>query len=607
MNFENNPCIKPPVKEEGFNQIKVIDERVNTLEKSVSDMADNIETKNLRVTENAYIENLEVHNQSTSYENLSADNFALNQINEETPILSTKVVGYDENGKLIPIEAQYEGFDLFDYIVDSQEKFDALITLAKSASGVTYKNVAIIGGYGDGTSGDYIYSPTTTTNFNNANVVGYRSAKITVNVDDIATDDFIVFDNVGTFKNINLSVIGTLSAYNLSVFKGATLEDLTINHTSYNPPYTLDSCTLKNVVNNEYITFKDCILENLDTVQSVFDGCNSNQMYVKQNSNESRKYVFTDSAVHVYSKEDDNTIKISNMTNSNIECLDEKSNYKMTVECDVSDYKSTIIGHTNGRVCKTANSSDYHYDNIDFYSSLERFNSDYPSTVHAFINENENSRTVIYTDDLSDPSTMNAYLEYPFTANNQIKIWKDNTIYCFSLGINDSTFYSDLSFSRIYTPQSTVISCPFSPIEVTNTVTTSNNIKKYNINNEEYKNIILLGEETHFIVYTKDDLSAPSTMKVYLKYPFTESNRIRMWKDDYTISYTLGTDITTYYRSLDFSENYTVSSSPNEIYLTPILANKFTVNEDAYNITVKCSPSNEVKVKDCLINIVSNS
>lgn len=612
MNFENNPCIKPLVKEEGFNKIRVLDEKVNQLEKLVSDMSDNIETKELNVTETAHIKNLEVENQSTTYESFSADTFTLNKINEETPILSPKVVGYDENGKLIPIEAQYEGFDLYDYIVDSQEKFDTLITLAKSASGLTFKNVAIIGGYGDGTSGDYIYSPTETTNFNKANIVGYKSAKITVNVDDVATDDLVVFDNVGTVKNVNLSVIGTLSVYNLSVFKGATLEDLTINHTSYNPPYTLDSCTLKNVINNEYITFKDCILGNLDTVQSVFNGCNSNQMYVKQNANENRKFVFTDSAVHVYTKEDNSTIKISEMTNSNIECLDENSKFKMTVECDSSDHNSKIIGHLNDSVgtfdlismdamTLTINLTK---DNIDFYSGLKRFDFDYPSTVHAFIDLGESTRTIIYTDDLSNPSTMNAYLEYPFTADNQIKKWKSGTDIGYTLGSNTSIYYANLTFNTII-ELTNPTNEPFNPLEVSDSITTSGNIKKYLINNNEYKNVCELGEYSHIIIYEDD--SDSSNKKFYLGYPFTENNQIRKWKDGYNeIGYTLGSDTSIYYHDLSFN-NFGTLTNPNETDFSPILANKFRINENAYNITLKCSPTNEVKVKHCLINIVSNS
>ena len=196
MNFENNPFIEP-VRKEGFNQIKVIDEKVNQLEKLVSDMSDNIETKELNVTETAHIKNLEVENLSATYESFSADTFTLNKINEETPILSPKVVGYDENGKLIPIEAQYEGFDLYDYIVDSQEKFNTLITLAKSASGLTFKNVAIIGGYGDGSSGDYIYSPTETTEFNKANIVGR-----------ICMDQFMV--DVTNIENVESGKLATL-------------------------------------------------------------------------------------------------------------------------------------------------------------------------------------------------------------------------------------------------------------------------------------------------------------------------------------------------------------------------------------------------------------
>lgn len=113
---------------------------------------ENAEVKKLNVTENAQIENAEVKNLHATKE-IKVENLKI-----EEPILSNAVVGYDENGKMIPIRfvAPTESYLYFDYTVDSQQKFDDLLSILKSGTPNTYRSIAILGGFGGGEHGEYL-------------------------------------------------------------------------------------------------------------------------------------------------------------------------------------------------------------------------------------------------------------------------------------------------------------------------------------------------------------------------------------------------------------------------------------------------------------------
>ena len=171
MNFNSNPILypkddglkpskdngNPPCypKEDGLNPFKAIVERINTLESVTRNYGDSFETKQLTVTENAQIENLNategtvntlnstnatvttLNSTASTITNATVENAQVKKLHateeikvenlkNEEPILSNAVVGYDENGKMIPIRfvAPTASYLYFDYTVDSQQKFD---------------------------------------------------------------------------------------------------------------------------------------------------------------------------------------------------------------------------------------------------------------------------------------------------------------------------------------------------------------------------------------------------------------------------------------------------------------------------------------------------
>ena len=156
MNFNSNPILypkddglkptkdngNPPCypKEDGLNPFKAIVERINALESVTRNYGDSFETKQLTVSENAQIEKLNategtvttLNSTTADIKNAQIENLRTNRLtwdlpsidveNVETiklhateeikaenlkteePILSNAVVGYDENGKMIPIK-----------------------------------------------------------------------------------------------------------------------------------------------------------------------------------------------------------------------------------------------------------------------------------------------------------------------------------------------------------------------------------------------------------------------------------------------------------------------------------------------------------------------
>ena len=90
----------------------------------------------------------------------------------------------------------------FDYTVDSQQKFDDLLSILKSGTPSTYRSIAILGGLGDGEHGEYLYTVDSNSgeaNFNNASFIGFNNPKIVITADD--ADTFKVFKN-GVIKDI---------------------------------------------------------------------------------------------------------------------------------------------------------------------------------------------------------------------------------------------------------------------------------------------------------------------------------------------------------------------------------------------------------------------
>ena len=249
MNFNSNPILYP--KEDGLNPFKAIVERINALE--------NAEVKNLHVTGEIKVENLK---------------------NEE-PILSNAVVGYDENGKMIPIRfvAPTESYLYFDYTVDSQQKFDDLLSILKSGTPNTYRSIAILGGLGNGEHGEYLYivdSNSGEANFNNASFIGFNNPKIVITADD--ADTFKVFKN-GSIKDIDFNVGGTvLTNETVTLFHNCTYDNgkIALNNTSAN--FNIVNTVLSNVVNDECKSFSDCTLNDCtNNAETTFTSCELNK------------------------------------------------------------------------------------------------------------------------------------------------------------------------------------------------------------------------------------------------------------------------------------------------------------------------------------------
>ena len=308
MNFNSNPILypkddglkpskdngNPPCypKEDGLNPFKAIVERINALESVTRNYGDSFETKELTVTENAQIENLNategtvntLNSTNATVENAqvkklhATEEIKVENLKNEEPILSNAVVGYDENGKMIPIRfvAPTESSLYFDYTVDSQQKFDDLLSILKSGTPNTYRSIAILGGLGDGEHGEYLYTVDSNSgevNFNNASFIGFNNPKIVITADD--ADTFKVFKN-GVIKDIDFNVGGTvITTETVTLFHNCTYDNgnITLNNVSAN--FNIVNTSLSNVINNECKSFIECTLNDCtNNAETTFTSCN---------------------------------------------------------------------------------------------------------------------------------------------------------------------------------------------------------------------------------------------------------------------------------------------------------------------------------------------
>ena len=326
MNFNSNPILypkddglkpskdngNPPCypKEDGLNPFKAIVERINALESVTRNYGDSFETKELTVTENAQIENLNategtvntlnstnatvttLNSTISTITNATVENAQVKKLHateeikvenlkNEEPILSNAVVGYDENGKMIPIRfvAPTESSLYFDYTVDSQQKFDDLLSILKSGTPNTYRSIAILGGLGDGEHGEYLYTVDSNSgevNFNNASFIGFNNPKIAITADD--ADTFKVFKN-GVIKDIDFNVGGTvITTETVTLFHNCTYNNgnITLNNVSAN--FNIVNTSLSNVINDECKSFIECTLNDCtNNAETTFTSCNLNK------------------------------------------------------------------------------------------------------------------------------------------------------------------------------------------------------------------------------------------------------------------------------------------------------------------------------------------
>ena len=324
MNFNSNPILypkddelkptkdnglNPPCypKEDGLNPFKAIVERINTLESVTRNYGGSFETKELSVTENAQIENLNategmvntlnstnatvttLNSTTSTITNATVENAQVKKLHateeikvenlkNEEPILSNAVVGYDENGKMIPIRlvAPTASYLYFDYTVDSQQKFDDLLSILKNGIPNTYRSIAILGGLGDGEHGEYLYivdSNSGEANFNNASFIGFNNPKIVITADD--ADTFKIFKN-GVIKDIDFNVGGTvITDETVTLFHNCTYNNgkIALNNASAN--FNIVNTTLSNVVNDECKSFIECTLNDCtNNAETTFTSCN---------------------------------------------------------------------------------------------------------------------------------------------------------------------------------------------------------------------------------------------------------------------------------------------------------------------------------------------
>ena len=331
----------------------------------------------------------------------------------------------------------------FDYTVDSQQKFNDLLSILKSGTPNTYRSIAIIGGLGNGEHGEYLYtldSNSSDANLNNASLIGLNNPKIVITINNANT--FKVFKN-GVIKDIDFNIGGTVNAGKIvTLLHNCTYNNgkIALNNTSAN--FNIVNTTLSNVVNDECKSFVGCTLNDCETIQSAFTNCSSEMLYVSTDTNIANKYSFNKCGIHLDMKKTNMTqletvtINISSMTDSKLTVLDTSSKLKKIIlNVESSDSLSEIIGNNDKKY------SIYEPYVKRVYKSVS------PSMrSKAYLCVMDESHTPIFSND-----GITFYLDEAMT--QQVKCFSTldsnyKTTYYFTLASDTSILYSSLTLNK---------------------------------------------------------------------------------------------------------------------------------------------------------------
>ena len=381
----------------------------------------------------------------------------------------------------------------FDYTVDSQQKFDDLLSILKSGTPNTYRSISILGGLGNGEHGEYLYtvdSNSSDANLNNASLIGLNNPKIVITLNHANT--FKVFKN-GLIKDIDFNIGGTVNAgKTVTLFHNCTYNNgkIALNNVSAN--FNIVNTTLSNVVNNECKSFIGCTLNDCETIQSAFTNCCSEMLYVSTDTNIANKYSFNKCGIHLDMKKanmaqlETVTINIASMTDSKLSVLDTSSKLKKIIlNVDASDSLSEIVGNNDKK-----------------YSIYEPFVKRVSKSVSpsmrskAYLCYYDESHTPIFSNDgikfyLDEAMTQQIYC-YSITNSN------NDRIFGFSLANDNNHLYSSLTLNKEITYSQ-------KDSESVASVKLSDFGDEFILNRNPLKTYICRNDEGGIIVYSNDN------------------------------------------------------------------------------------------------------
>ena len=336
----------------------------------------------------------------------------------------------------------------FDYTVDSQQKFDDLLSILKSGNPNTYRSIAIIGGLGNGEHGEYLYTVDSNSgdaNLNNASLIGLNNPKIVITINNANTN---IFKN-GLIEDIDFNIGGTVNdGKTVALLYRCTYNNgkIALNNTS--AKFNIVDTTLSNVINDECKSFFGCTLNDCETIPSEFTNCSSEMLYVSTDTNIANKYSFNKCGIHLDMKKTDMTqletvtINIASITDSKLSVLDTSSKLKKIIlNVDASDSLSEIVGNNDKK-----------------YSIYEPFVKRVSKSVSpsmrskAYLSYHDESHTPIFSNDgvkfyLDESMTQQVYC-YSTTNSNNERIWmfalENDTTHCYS----SLTFNKEITYSQ---------------------------------------------------------------------------------------------------------------------------------------------------------------
>ena len=266
-----------------------------------------------------------------------------------------------------------------------------------------------------------------------------------------------------------------------------------LNNVLIDSACTFTSSTLKYCKNTKYSTFVECSLNFCDTVQSVFNKCNSEMLYISTDSDIANKYSFNKCGIHLDMKKADMTqletvtINISSIIESKLTVLDASSNLKKIVlNIDSSDSLSEIIGNNDNK--------------YSIYKSfVERATKSVSPSMRdkAYLCIWDESHTPIFSND-----EIHFYIDEAMTKEVRCFYTLDDErkyAFYFTLASDTNTLYSSLTLNKEVTDANEKYSQAFTSLKM------SDLCDEFVLNETPLKTYICMNDESGTLLYSNDN------------------------------------------------------------------------------------------------------
>lgn len=587
MVINNNNSLRP-INEEATDtsrELNLLSFRVNSIENTLVGYETEVDTETLNAS------NVNV-----------SENINTKTLNVEEDITSDTITAQSiKTDRLEYTQMNLNLIDAYDFVVDSQERFDEMFELAQGSS-FPYKNIAIVGGKGNGENGEYLLnneSSTTYNDFKNATITCYNNVVINLTyvkgyfVFDYATikDLTINVDNIG--NNIYILLSSYCDWYNLKVY------DKGVNQVNDQNGVYFQFGSINDSIISDYAFYSSLKIHNTHILPSKIYECESDSLYPYlywnsyMNIEEDLSYTIFKSSLKIFkpTKSMNRTDLISDglvvysLVGSNIDISSAPSDFYTKIistsnEMSVEYNANTIIGNASNPKYKTFEGS-LNYDNLSY-----DYGWDY-SPYSIYVDSGEKSRSVFeYLTNAKRISPIDKNMDYYKYINGNSYLYKVSDSNAYVTDLNESSLSYISSSLTETTPNLIEINIP-SDIMVKNT-----SLSLYILYYDNSKTLVYKTSNEYY-------LDALKTKRFYIYYDNNNSHKYVFKYGDY------------YYTNLLLNEKYTPVESGGSANMVDATSSSYMGKSYSYDfsqqtIIIPTSDIKNIKLQNIILDVSNN-